>query len=158
MRVWKNLKKILNIQNNSIWQLKVKMCRNNWVLSCLLSLLKEDLLKSVIGNIDESSIFSSHFFSALCSQKFLLNQKWKHNFHKLSFQFKQKEDKVKILRWDTNGFWLYYKRLEKQKFKWPMNMDKTKVVITRKQLTWLLDGLNLVQKEAHRKVNASIVI
>jgi transposase len=28
-------------------------------------------------------------------------------------------DKIKILFWDTNGFWLYYRRLEKGRFKWP---------------------------------------
>lgn len=28
-------------------------------------------------------------------------------------------DKLKILFWDTNGFWLYYRRLEKVTFKWP---------------------------------------
>ncbi len=26
-------------------------------------------------------------------------------------------DKLKILFWDTNGFWLYYRRLEKETFK-----------------------------------------
>ena len=29
-------------------------------------------------------------------------------------------DKLKILFWDTNGFWLYYRRLEKGHFKWPV--------------------------------------
>lgn len=28
-------------------------------------------------------------------------------------------DKLKILFWDTNGFCLYYRRLEKGTFKWP---------------------------------------
>ncbi|KAB2823168.1 IS66 family insertion sequence element accessory protein TnpB [Aliivibrio finisterrensis] len=33
-------------------------------------------------------------------------------------------DKLKILFWDTNGFWLYYRRLEKGTFKWPTpNID-----------------------------------
>ncbi|EKO3895491.1 IS66 family insertion sequence element accessory protein TnpB [Vibrio metschnikovii] len=27
--------------------------------------------------------------------------------------------KIKILFWDTNGFWLYYRRLVKGRFKWP---------------------------------------
>ena len=28
-------------------------------------------------------------------------------------------NKLKILHWQTNGFWLYYRRLEKGRFKWP---------------------------------------
>jgi transposase len=68
------------------------------------------------------------------------------------------KDKIKILRWDTNGFWLYYKRLEKEKFKWPKNTDSDKIKINTKQLNWLLDGLELEQKLAHKQVTANMII
>lgn len=29
------------------------------------------------------------------------------------------KDKLKILQWNHNGFWLYYKRLETGKYSWP---------------------------------------
>ncbi|AMC92608.1 hypothetical protein AOC36_00940 [Erysipelothrix larvae] len=32
-------------------------------------------------------------------------------------------DKLKVLFWDGNGFWLFYKRLESGKFKWPKPND-----------------------------------
>jgi transposase len=31
----------------------------------------------------------------------------------------KQRDKLKVLYWDSSGFCLWYKRLEKEKFKWP---------------------------------------
>ncbi|WP_221901478.1 IS66 family insertion sequence element accessory protein TnpB, partial [Bathymodiolus platifrons methanotrophic gill symbiont] len=33
-------------------------------------------------------------------------------------------DKLKILYWECNGFWLYYRRLGKGKFKWPAELNE----------------------------------
>jgi len=69
----------------------------------------------------------------------------------------RKRDKLKILQWDHNGFWLHYRRLEKGSFKWPM--DKTNTIkIGRRELRWLLDGLSLEQKQAHSEVTARIIL
>ncbi|WP_422616074.1 IS66 family insertion sequence element accessory protein TnpB [Photorhabdus hainanensis] len=38
--------------------------------------------------------------------------------------------------WDTNGFWLYYRRLEKGRFQWPAPVSDGTVHITRQQLLW----------------------
>jgi len=69
----------------------------------------------------------------------------------------RKRDKLKILRWDHNGFWLYYRRLEKGRFKWPTETGPA-LSITRRQLQWLLDGLTIEQKHAHRRVHARVAI
>jgi transposase len=69
----------------------------------------------------------------------------------------RQRDKLKILRWDTNGFWLYYRRLERGRFRWPVETG-SKVCISRRQLQWLLDGLSIEQTQAHRPVHAKIAI
>lgn len=66
-------------------------------------------------------------------------------------------DKLKILHWDHNGFWLYYRRLERGRFRWPARSADQTRSISRRQLQWLLDGLTLEQHQAHRPVTARIV-
>lgn len=66
-------------------------------------------------------------------------------------------DKLKILVWDHNGFWLYYRRLERGRFHWPSSQSGQALAITRRQLTWLLDGLSIEQRQAHPPVTARIV-
>ena len=69
-------------------------------------------------------------------------------------------DKLKLLRWDTNGFWLYYRRLEKGRFEWPSASpnERKSHAISRRQLGWLLDGLSLEQRRAHDAVTARIIV
>jgi len=62
-------------------------------------------------------------------------------------------DKLKILHWQHNGFWLYYRRLEKGKFKWPKVTESTdSMVLSYRELSWLLDGLSLLQSQSHPAV------
>ena len=70
----------------------------------------------------------------------------------------RKRDKLKILHWEHNGFWLYYRRLEKGVFQWPNDTEKRPLAISHRQLNWLLDGLPLQQKGAHKKVSSRFVI
>ena len=63
-------------------------------------------------------------------------------------------NKLKILYWDTNGFWLYYRRLESGRFRWPDAGEDGPISISRRQLDWLLSGLTLEQHQAHREVTA----
>jgi transposase len=67
------------------------------------------------------------------------------------------KDKVKILKWDDTGFWLFYKRLEKGRFRWPEGKSSA-MSVGERELRWLLDGLALTQKGAHKKVAERAII
>ncbi|NOU86202.1 IS66 family insertion sequence element accessory protein TnpB [Paenibacillus sp. LMG 31460] len=59
----------------------------------------------------------------------------------LLFVFCNRErNKLKILYWEHNGFWLFYRRLERGTFQWPKNHGEP-VTVTIRELRWLLDGL-----------------
>lgn len=52
-------------------------------------------------------------------------------------------DRVKILAWDNGGFVLFYKRLEKGRFKLPhLSPEAMAVEIDATQLAMLLDGID----------------
>ena len=63
----------------------------------------------------------------------------------------RKRDTVKILCWYRNGFCLYHKRLERDRFRWPDNPTEVQQIGLR-ELRWLLDGLSLVQS-AHPRLH-----
>lgn len=69
----------------------------------------------------------------------------------------RERNKIKILYWEHNGFWLFYRRLERGTFQWPKDQDDP-VTVTSRELRWLLDGLSLSQRQAHPKVTAASVI
>lgn len=61
----------------------------------------------------------------------------------------RQHNKLKCLYWDGTGFWLLYKRLDERTFKWlKKDGDMSSVCITQQQFTWLLEGLNPIQKHA----------
>ena len=51
-------------------------------------------------------------------------------------------DKVKAVFWDKNGFVLYYKRLDRGKFKLSTSATMDKLEISHDQLQWLFAGLD----------------
>ncbi|HCH69188.1 MAG TPA: hypothetical protein DE042_01590 [Colwellia sp.] len=50
--------------------------------------------------------------------------------------------------WDKTGFALLYKRLEKDKFKWPQKLNSTSLNLTEEQLHWLFDGFDVLGHQA----------
>lgn len=62
---------------------------------------------------------------------------------------------LKIIYWDRNGFCLWLKRLEKDKFPWPSNQTEA-MEIDREQFGFLLSGIdfwNAHKKLEYRKIS-----
>ena len=57
-------------------------------------------------------------------------------------------DRIKLLGWDRNGFWLLHKRLERERFVWPRG-DARVIELTVQQLHWLLEGIDLSAMRGH---------
>ena len=68
------------------------------------------------------------------------------------FVFRNRQgDKVKLLYWQDNGFWLLYKRNETGRFVFPAVVDGT-VELTLEQLQWLLSGLDMRRQPQRKKL------
>lgn len=63
----------------------------------------------------------------------------------------RRQDRIRALYWEGNGFVLMYKRLEQGVNQWPRT-DAEVRQITPQQYRWLMEGLKVEQPKAHRPV------
>ena len=61
-------------------------------------------------------------------------------------------DRIKILEFDTDGLWLYFKRLEKGHFRWPQPGETPTMELTGEELTVLLGGVRIELKLKRNEV------
>ena len=84
--------------------------------------------------------------SAMVEQEFEMNP-----FGDALYVFiNRQRDKIKALYWHRNGFCLWYKRLERQKFAWPAVTDSPLHTLTLQELEWLLEGFDLWANQPHK--------
>ena len=69
----------------------------------------------------------------------------------------RRRDRMKALHWEGDGFVLLYKRLESGGFQWPRDENEVKN-ITPQQFRWLMEGLNIEQPKAHKKVSGVSIV
>lgn len=89
--------------------------------------------------------------SSLVSQEFGLNPTNSMIF----VFFNRQKDKLKLLYWHINGFCVFYKRLERQRFKLPLKFDSS-IQVSTQELRWLLDGLEFSKLTGHKKINYEV--
>lgn len=69
----------------------------------------------------------------------------------------RQRNRIKILYWERNGFCLWQKRLEKDRFHWLKGTDSRVEMITGQQLNWLLDGYDIARFKPHKSLNYSSI-
>ena len=68
-------------------------------------------------------------------------------------------NRLKILEWDGDGFWLYFKRLERGRFRWPSaDENEATMRLTNEELSHLLGGPKVIQKLLRKDVRIGAAI
>jgi transposase len=62
----------------------------------------------------------------------------------------KRNDRIKALYWEGDGFVLLYKRLERGIFQWPRTKDQA-LAVTTQQFRWLMEGLKIEQPKALKR-------
>lgn len=66
-------------------------------------------------------------------------------------------NRIKVLYWHRNGFCLWLKRLEADKFAWPREGEAATQTISMRELEWLLEGFDLWANKAHKTLHYASV-
>ena len=67
-------------------------------------------------------------------------------------------DRIKILEWDGDGFWLYFKRLENGRFRWPQSDAEQTMTLSGDELHMLLGSPRVIQKLKRQEVRIGTAI
>ncbi|WP_236249447.1 IS66 family insertion sequence element accessory protein TnpB [Pseudomonas cichorii] len=72
-------------------------------------------------------------------------------FDPVLFAFLNKaRNRIKVLYWERNGFCLWLKRLESERFKTSPEARDTPIILNVQELNWLLDGFDLWRNGPHK--------
>ena len=64
----------------------------------------------------------------------------------------RRRDRLKLLGWDGQGFWIWYKRLESGAFEKPASRaDQTQMEIDVTQLSLIINGIDLRSAKRRRR-------
>jgi transposase len=70
--------------------------------------------------------------------------------------YNRRRDKIKLLLWETDGYWVFYKRLEIGKFQQPLiSTEATHVSLDGSQLRLILSGIDLSTVKRLKRYHAN---
>ncbi|WP_374237258.1 MULTISPECIES: IS66 family insertion sequence element accessory protein TnpB [unclassified Thiocapsa] len=64
---------------------------------------------------------------------------------------------LRVAASSNNGFWLWYRRLERERFWWPAPQSVAPVILSIRELGWLLEGLDPRRVNAHRRAEFDLL-
>lgn len=67
----------------------------------------------------------------------------------------RQHNRVKILHFDRDGFWLHYKRLEQGNYRIDIEGDAARIELTRPELAMLLEGIDLKTRKIRSPLDVS---
>ncbi len=70
----------------------------------------------------------------------------------------RQRNRVKVLVWDTDGFWLLFKRLEKGHFRWPAEGSEATMTLSAEELSILLGGARVELKLRRNEVTERLAM
>jgi transposase len=70
----------------------------------------------------------------------------------------RRRDRLKILEWDGDGYWLHFKRLEKGHFKWPQSGKEATMTLSGEELNNLLGSTKVERKLRREEVAQRVII
>ena len=69
----------------------------------------------------------------------------------------RQRNKIKVLYWHRNGFCLWLKRLEAERFAWPRVDEACTQLMGIQEFEWLLEGFDLWENKPHKMLNYASV-
>lgn len=65
----------------------------------------------------------------------------------------RRRDHVRLLYWERNGFAMWQKKLEADRFPWPRKqLDRDVFELSGRELGWLLDGIDVFLMKPHAEL------
>jgi transposase len=71
--------------------------------------------------------------------------------------FNRAKDRIKLVLWDRNGFWLFYKRLEKGTFPFAVS-GGGRIEIEQGELTMILEGIEWKKAKKSSRFSSAFAI